>query len=112
MSSHRSYETVIYPHDIENCDFFIGDIDSSLQIESFSNITLEGVEGVDRHDMMYHVVVNWEGETFTLDVIQKYLVFCKLTQENPPLHSLVEAGIIDPVETGNKILATALRKAS
>lgn len=108
----KSYNTVMYPLDLSKNEFWLGDVDETGTITGFTNLILENrlLRLLAGPNMLYYVTVTEHGASIEVEVVQWYMAFPKKEMEHMSVTEMVSRGLLDTIETANKIMQSHAKR--
>jgi hypothetical protein len=97
----------MYALNLMESEFWLGELNTEGQITGFTNFILgQPLPRLLKGDnMFYYVQVQDDNGELDVHVVQWYMALSKTDPlKHHSIASMVESGIVDPIESGNKIL--------
>lgn len=103
----KEFLTVIFPMDLNNGLYYIGDVDESGKIVTMSDfIQTEGSPLSKAENLACLVYASIDDEDqLEIKTVQQYSMFSKVDDAAISFSSLIEGGQFDPVEATNAIVS-------
>lgn len=102
----RTYGTIMYAENLEQSEFWLGEVDSNGVITSYTNFKLSRPNRMLMDEnVMYYVQVRELESDIDVHVAQWYTAIPK--EENPKHYTVAEMareGMLNPIEVGNWLL--------
>ena len=101
----KSYRSVMYALDLSRSEFWLGEVDDNGVITGFTDFILDHKvpHTISGYEMFYYVDVMEDEGHLEAQIIQWYAASPK-TGQRESITSLAERGILNPIESANKIM--------